>query len=944
MRKLLLALFVLCGFAVVADAQERRVALVVGNGAYTDAGRLTNTINDARAMGAVLEQLGFEVTLATDTDRGAAIEAIDTFTKRLSGADIALFFYAGHGMQIGGQNFLLPVDVDVSSERALRYSAIDIGEVVSEMEARSRVALIVLDACRDNPFVEIVRRDVQDDRGGRVLQGLSLMQLTGRGAIIAYAAAAGAVASDGAGDHSPYTAALLEEIDEPGVEVGLMFRRASGRVFEETRGAQRPELLVRLVDEVYLKPAPAVDLAIAAVAPTVQTVTTADAATADTNASTQQPVIVADAGSAAAGPVLRSARREGFFGDKPVRKPVWAETVGAPVNPEIGRAARRPVAERDGNDSYGGAQPVPLGADLEARISPRGDRDWYEIEVPIAGLLRLVAVKVPENVDLWARVWDANRAVARDWQGAARPGGALDVAFALPGPGRYFIEMADGNNDNDSAEPFTLEFDFVPSNDPLEPNDSIGAARPIPLPSTFRPAIFPKGDRDWFRLWAPEPGKLTLIAEKVPQNLDIWMRLWNLDGAVVRDWQGPARDGGDTLFEAELAAPGVYLVEMADGNNSAESPDTFAFVAEFTPVGDETEPNDSFGQAAHLEPSGRHRLAMFPRGDRDWLAIDVDHPGELKMLATGSPKDLDLHMRVWDSNKDVIRDWIAPLRKGGDNEGYADLPRPGRYFIEIADGNSDASSEELFDYEIAFTPQPDQYEPNNGPAEAAPLTPGGEVLFNILPRGDTDWFRVEAPGQGELAVTIDEGPENLDLHYRVWNANREVIRDWVAPYRKGGLTEGFADLPSPGTYFIEVSDGNNDERSIEHATLKTVLTATGDAFEPNDGFGSAIPARTDEEIFAAILPRGDADWFVLEAPRAGEFTVLIDKVDEALDIYVRMWDADGNASGWVGPPRQGGITDAVFPVKAPGSYRFEIRDGNNDQRSPHPFRTVFGFR
>ncbi|MCC0042973.1 MAG: caspase family protein [Brucellaceae bacterium] len=920
------------------SADERRVALVIGNGAYTGTGQLKNTLNDAEAMAAALEALDFEVTLATDIDRRAAIEAIDGFSRGLTGADIAFLFYAGHGMQINGQNFLLPVDVDITSERALRYSAIDIGEVVAEMERRARVALIVLDACRDNPYVAAIARTVQDDRAATPLQGLSTMQLSGRGAIVAYAAAAGAVAGDGTGEHSPYTGALLEEIGEPGVEVGLMFRRAAGRVFETTRGDQRPELLVRLVDEVYLKPAPQIEIAGAdaqAVAPVAEPQPASDSTAAEPQ------VVVAAAEEVTA---VRSARAEGFFGNRVIHKPGWAETVSPPQDPAFRRAERQPAEELDGNDSYGSAQPVPPGAAVESRISPRGDRDWYRIRVPIAGRLNLFAGKPPANIDLFARVWNSDIKVVGDWQGAPREGGALDAAFALPGAGEYWIEVTDGNSNGDSADPFTLEFDFLPSNDPLEPNDTIGAAQPIPLPSTFLPSIFPRGDRDWYRVWIPEPGLLTLIAEKVPDNLDIYMRLWDLDGKVVRDWQGPAREGGDTVLEAELAVPGTYVVEMTDGNSNAESPDGFVFVAEFEAVEDETEPNESFGEAAHLENTSRHRLAVFPKGDRDWLSIDVDHPGELRMLATGSPENLDIYMRVWSANKDVIRDWIAPLRKGGDTEGFADLPRPGRYFIEITDGNSDASSAELFDYELKFTPQPDQYEPNDSPAEAAPLTPGGEILFNILPKGDRDWFRVDVPAQGELAISIDEGPENLDLHYRVWDADRKVVRDWVAPYRKGGLTEGFADLPAGGSYFIEVTDGNNDERSIDHATLKTVFTATGDGFEPNDGFGTASPLPTGTVAAAAILPKGDADWFEVEAPRAGEFAVLVDQVDEDLDIYVRLWNADGKAASWVGPPRPGGVTDAVFAVEAAGIYRLEVRDGNNDARSPVRYRLGVDFR
>jgi uncharacterized caspase-like protein len=922
---------VLC--LAAASAAERRVALVIGNGAYTGTGSLANTVNDAAAIGGSLEKLGFAVTIASDVDRRSAIAAIDSFSRELEGADVAFLFYAGHGMQIAGENFLLPVDVDVSSERALRYSAIDIGEVVSDMERKARVALVVLDACRDNPFLRELARTQKETRSAEALPGLSLMQLSGRGAIIAYAAAAGEVASDGAGRHSPYTEALIEEIDEQGVEVGLMFRRAAGRVFDATQG-KRPELLVRLVDEVYLNPAPPIAVAEAVPAALAQAEMPAAA------------VVVAKAALADAPVALqRSARAEGFFGTKIIHKPDWAETVTLPAAIDWQPAPAAALGEIAGNKSFAAAAEIPLAGSADLRIAPAGTAAWYKIIVPVAGELKVTAPTPPANLDLFARVWNADRAVVADWQGAARPGGELAGVYALPEPGTYWIEITDNYNDAESPMAFRIDFGFAPASDQLEANNSPGTARPIPLPSEFRPAIFPRNDADWYRIWAAEPGKLSVLASSVPDNLDIAMRLWNLDGGVVRDWVVPARPGGDTLLEAEIPAPGVYMIEMADSYNDQASTQTFPLSVKFEGVGDEAEPNDNFGAAALRESTSSKRIAIFPRGDADWFSLDVDHPGELKLDVTGSPHELDVHVRVWNANKDVLQDWVGPMRKGGDVAMTADLPRPGRYFVEVVDGSNDASSLQLFEHRLTFTPQPDQYEPNNSIAEAAPLTAGGEILFNILPRGDADWFRIEAPSQGELAVFVDDGPKNLDLYYRVWNLDRQLVRDWVAPYAKGGLTEGFADLPAAGPYFIEVTDGSNDERSIEHATLRTVFTPTPDALEPNNSFGKAkLVAAGSTDLTSYILPKGDADWYEVAAPQPGSVTVLVEEVDPALDIYVRLWNGEGAASSWIGPPRPGGVTDANFPVDAAGTYRIELTDGNNDARSPKPFKVKIGFK
>jgi hypothetical protein len=159
----------------------------------------------------------------------------------------------------------------------------------------------------------------------------------------------------------------------------------------------------------------------------------------------------------------------------------------------------------------------------------------------------------------------------------------------------------------------------------------------------------------------------------------------------------------------------------------------------------------------------------------------------------------------------------------------------------------------------------------------------------------------------------------------------------------GGVAEGYADLPSAGTYFIEVVDGNNDARSPEPATLGTTFTPVADTQEPNNTFGTAAPFAIGESIHANILPRGDTDWYLLEAPAAGTFVVTVDEVDEELDIVVRLWDREANAGNWVAPPRKGGVTEAAFPVPAAGTYRLEAADSNHDARSRNPHRLTIGF-
>ena len=156
MRRIILAacLALMC-FALAAAANTgERYAFVVGNGAYVGAAKLANPANDARAVAAKLTELGFETTLLIDPTHTETISTFSAFSDDIRGAELALFYFAGHGVQVAGGSFLLPTDVLVESEATLRFTSLDAGWIVEEMEKRAEVSLIILDACRDNPFID----------------------------------------------------------------------------------------------------------------------------------------------------------------------------------------------------------------------------------------------------------------------------------------------------------------------------------------------------------------------------------------------------------------------------------------------------------------------------------------------------------------------------------------------------------------------------------------------------------------------------------------------------------------------------------------------------------------------------------------------------------------------------------------------------------------------
>jgi Caspase domain len=209
-----------------------------------------NPPNDAADIARALRKLGFDVVEGRDLDRPGMDNAIRQFSRKLDGADIALFFYAGHGLQVNGKNYLVPIDAKLERPGDLTLDAVDIGNVLAQMEAEKRVNLIFLDACRDNPLARSLARSL-GTRSSAVGQGLASIQ-SAIGTMIAYATQPDNVALDGEGRNSPFTAALLKHIVTPGLEIGTLMKRVRADVIAATREKQVPWDHSSLIGDVIL--------------------------------------------------------------------------------------------------------------------------------------------------------------------------------------------------------------------------------------------------------------------------------------------------------------------------------------------------------------------------------------------------------------------------------------------------------------------------------------------------------------------------------------------------------------------------------------------------------------------------------------------------------------------------------------------------------------------
>src|SRR5258708_14492397 len=227
---MLTRLMILAGFAltlVTASAAhaDRRGVLVGGNSSHSNAAGLRNPRKDACDMAETLKKLGFEVELGLDLDQQNFAVTIEKFARALDGADVGLFFYAGHGLQLNDKNYLVSINAKLENEFLMSSETIDLTSIVRLMESKASVNLVFLDACRNNPLAENLRRGLEvTKRSANLGRGLARIEPTSRDTLIAFAAAPGQGAADGNDRNSPFTASLLTNLPRPAREGEVMLK------------------------------------------------------------------------------------------------------------------------------------------------------------------------------------------------------------------------------------------------------------------------------------------------------------------------------------------------------------------------------------------------------------------------------------------------------------------------------------------------------------------------------------------------------------------------------------------------------------------------------------------------------------------------------------------------------------------------------------------------
>src|SRR4051794_34303259 len=262
-------LIFLAGQPALAD---KRVALVIGNSSYRNVAKLGNPANDAAAVAAMFKSAGFDaVESKLDVTVGELRKTLRDFGNKTRDADVAVVYYAGHGIELDGTNYLIPIDATLETDTDVLDETLSLDRVLIAVEPAKQLRLIILDACRDNPFAKNMKRTMASRAIGR---GLAKVEPSSPNTVIAFAAKAGSTASDGTGKNSPFAKALVDHLAKPGLDLQRAFRFVRDDVLKATNNAQEPYTYTSLGgDDVPLVPAVSAKPAVAAPTPVDQDTT-----------------------------------------------------------------------------------------------------------------------------------------------------------------------------------------------------------------------------------------------------------------------------------------------------------------------------------------------------------------------------------------------------------------------------------------------------------------------------------------------------------------------------------------------------------------------------------------------------------------------------------------------------------------------------------------------
>jgi len=588
-------------------------------------------------------------------------------------------------------------------------------------------------------------------------------------------------------------------------------------------------------------------------------------------------------------------------------QPQYGSLTGSTTGTVAPAGSLTAFAETEPNDNSALAALLPQMADISGTLHKAGDADYYSLSTPLAGEWE---ISLGQGTPAGSVELGAHNAAGGNWLADRSGKGDGTLVVDLDSPGKYVVRIKGAA----AQTAYRVTSRFRPSPDAHEPNGNAASASQIPPSGRVVGAILPAGDADYYVIEVTQPGEWVIEDVARPDGLAIGLGVHNAAGS---NWYADQSPKGDGRLVVDIDSPDKYVLRVTD-DNKGRSVDPYVLNLKFSPSPDRQEPNASAATAAKIVPTGKVVGTILPANDADYYVIDASKPGEWTISVAQAPAGMDIDLGVHPA---AGGNWLPDMSDKDDGKLVVDLKWPGKYVLQATDRNG-TRSVEPYTLDLAMTTAPDPHEPNDNAALAATALPDQTITGAILPKGDADHFAFDLAAPGEWKIRVLEAPPGLEIDLGVHPSGGGNWLPDISPKGDGLL---LTDVKTPGRYVLRITDANG-MRSAQPYRVESRFTAAEDAFEPNDTAALAAPIALNGTVTGAILPKNDADYYVVEAPGKGTWSIEVISAPQGADIALGVHSAAGG--NWLGDKTPKGDGKLMVEIPDKGRYLLRATDSN----------------
>jgi hypothetical protein len=588
------------------------------------------------------------------------------------------------------------------------------------------------------------------------------------------------------------------------------------------------------------------------------------------------------------------------------------------------------------NHNFTTASPIGTDDVLEAYIYPRDDHDWYEVTFETPGTFHASLTSVPESMRIEIAMYGPDLNWLSVYSSGGNPGDNVFRDYDVSQPGTYFLRVRDTASTRNTEDTYTLTTSFEPVVDVFEPNHDWWHASRI-TQSPVQAYIFPGGDYDHYRLYAPGGGPLDVSIEQAPSHMRMELALYDTHYNWMSVYKSAAAEGDPVALHLDEASGYYYLrVREVDHDRSPVEPYQLSIqgavldhVTSTEPMETETEPNDRFAFATVIQMG---EVTGLYQGNEDWFQFEVTTPGELAVELL-SPETNRAQLNLYDRNAQHLigRD---SENKGDPSRLVYPISRPGWYALRVLDADG-ATSHEPYQLSVVLHPDPDTHEPNPSYSTAEPLALNVPAVGNIFPTGDQDWYQFETTETGTVQFTVLNESTHVQTSLYVYNEELVQLLRYDALHIQQPV-ETSLWLETPGLYWVRITDRADNAYSLQSYTLTARFAPEVDVFEPNDRFRDATDIAEINQIKAIIYPANDWDWYRFDVAEAGRIRLQVSQPG-GIQPDIRLYDDSASQLARVAARNTGETVLLVYDISIPDTYYVAVRDDDEARVSTEPY-------